>query len=247
MKYWNESLRITHGCTPVNGGCAHCWAAAMTNMRQYNPLVAKRYKGLLASPAEGFSPRFNGTVRVHDENISDLLLKKKPRVWQVWNDLFHEAVPDGTIRAVFHAASIKQEQTLIVLTKRHKRLFEMSHRMDIPENVYVGVSISGFMDAVDPLEYLVNTRAKRKVISYEPVVSEVDLSRALLDTAIKVVLVGGETGPKLHVRDCPQDAVWQCKNQCEDAGAMFFFKQWGSRRAGRTLAGRTWDDLPWSL
>jgi len=37
------------------------------------------------------------------------------------------------------------------------------------------------------------------------------------------------------------------RDQCQDAGVPFFFKQWGGIRkkiAGRTLEGRTYDELP---
>lgn len=41
--------------------------------------------------------------------------------------------------------------------------------------------------------------------------------------------------------------VLDIKDQCIEAGAPFFFKQWGGinkKKAGRLLDGRTWDELP---
>jgi len=35
--------------------------------------------------------------------------------------------------------------------------------------------------------------------------------------------------------------------QCEQSGVAFFFKQWGGvqkSKTGRTLDGRTWDEMP---
>jgi protein gp37 len=50
------------------------------------------------------------------------------------------------------------------------------------------------------------------------------------------------------------DWVENVRQQCEDQGVQFFFKQWGgwgadgkrrSKKAnGRLLGGRTWDDMP---
>jgi protein gp37 len=37
------------------------------------------------------------------------------------------------------------------------------------------------------------------------------------------------------------------RDQCLGVGVPFFFKQWGGRnkkRAGRLLAGRSWDEMP---
>src|SRR5579859_6160203 len=44
-------------------------------------------------------------------------------------------------------------------------------------------------------------------------------------------------------RHCSRDI----REQCRGAGVPFFFKQWGGtnkKRAGRTLDGRTWDEMP---
>jgi protein gp37 len=41
--------------------------------------------------------------------------------------------------------------------------------------------------------------------------------------------------------------VRSIRDQCSDAGVAFFFKQWGGARkklTGRTLDGRTHDDVP---
>jgi len=41
--------------------------------------------------------------------------------------------------------------------------------------------------------------------------------------------------------------VLSIRDQCERSGVAFFFKQWGGTRkhlTGRTLQGRTYDELP---
>ena len=46
-----------------------------------------------------------------------------------------------------------------------------------------------------------------------------------------------------------EEWVIDIRNQCQQAGVPFFFKQWGGRnkkQTGRILEGRTWDDLPLS-
>jgi protein gp37 len=45
------------------------------------------------------------------------------------------------------------------------------------------------------------------------------------------------------------EAAWvrSIRDQCQAAGVRFFFKQWGGvrkHRTGRTLDGRTWDEMP---
>jgi high-affinity K+ transport system ATPase subunit B len=59
------------------------------------------------------------------------------------------------------------------------------------------------------------------------------------------VIVGGESGP--GSRAMAPEWVMSIRNQCHKAGAAFFFKQWGGvqkKRTGRTLDGRTYDEMP---
>jgi protein gp37 len=44
-----------------------------------------------------------------------------------------------------------------------------------------------------------------------------------------------------------EEWVLEIKDQCEAFGVPFFFKQWGGvwkKKTGRTLQGRTWDEMP---
>ena len=59
------------------------------------------------------------------------------------------------------------------------------------------------------------------------------------------VVVGGESGP--GARPMKKEWVVEIRDRCLAAGAPFFFKQWGGvfkKKAGRTLDGRTWDEMP---
>jgi protein gp37 len=79
-------------------------------------------------------------------------------------------------------------------------------------------------------------------LSVEPLledIGEINLS------GIDWVIVGGESGPRAR----PMEQAWVCEilSQSETAGVPFFFKQWGGvqkKLAGRTLHGRTYDQLP---
>jgi protein gp37 len=59
------------------------------------------------------------------------------------------------------------------------------------------------------------------------------------------IRVSGECGP--GARPVMQEWVTDIRDQCLRAKVPFFFKQWGGvqkKRAGRTLEGRTWDEMP---
>ncbi len=58
-------------------------------------------------------------------------------------------------------------------------------------------------------------------------------------------IVGGESGP--GARPIHPDWVIEIRDRCLQAEVPFFFKQWGGvlkGRTGRTLEGRTWNDMP---
>ncbi len=59
------------------------------------------------------------------------------------------------------------------------------------------------------------------------------------------MIVGGESGP--GARAAKSDWIREIRDQCLALDVPFFFKQWGGvqkKRHGRTLDGRTWDDMP---
>lgn len=46
-----------------------------------------------------------------------------------------------------------------------------------------------------------------------------------------------------------KNILWDIKQQCQEQGAAFFFKQWGGinkKKSGRTLGGRTYDEIPFT-
>jgi protein gp37 len=64
-------------------------------------------------------------------------------------------------------------------------------------------------------------------------------------TGIHWAIVGGESGRK--ARPMQRNWVEDIRRQCKEADVKFFFKQWGGKnkkKAGRTLNGRTYDDMP---
>ena len=139
-----------------------------------------------------------------------------------------------------------EDHDLQVLTKRDERLRELLSGelrwMGDLEHVAFGVSVEDRRYGLPRIRSLQDTPARLRFLSVEPLLA--DLGPLDLRN-IDWVIVGGESGP--HARPMLRDWVVNIRRQCRAQRVPFFFKQWGGRnkkKAGRTLLGRTWDQMP---
>jgi len=216
------------GCTKISRGCAHCYAERM----------ARRLKAM------GQPNYVNGfTVATHDCVLELPLKWKSPRLVFVnsMSDLFHGDVPVSFISDVFSVMNEAHWHQYQVLTKRSGRLLKLDSNLKWASHIWMGVTVE-CADYVRRVDDLRATGAHLKFLSLEPLLGplpNLDLS------GIDWVIVGGESGPGAR----PMQRAWvvDVRDQCEQAGVAFFFKQWGGvrkKQAGRILDGRTWDEIP---
>ncbi len=221
---WNP---IT-GCTKISPGCAHCYAERMT--RRLQAMGQPNY-------ARGFE------LTTHEQMLNVPLSWKKGQMIFVnsMSDLFHDGVPEDFIQHVFEVMRNASWHTFQVLTKRSRRLYEMSPKLDWPANVWMGVSVEN-QDYTFRIHDLQQTGAYIKFLSLEPLLGPIP---ALDLGGIDWVIVGGESGP--GARSMQKEWATAIRDQCLEAHVAFFFKQWGGIRrkeAGRVLQGRVWDEMP---
>jgi len=226
---WTQSTwNPLTGCTKVSPGCKNCYAERM----------AKR---LQAMEHPHYTRGFEVTIH---EDILDLCMRwKKPQTVLVnsMSDLFHEEVPVWFIQRVFDTMRDANWHLFQVLTKRSQRLAELAPALEWTSNIWMGVSVET-TDYEFRIDHLRETNARTRFLSLEPLLGplpHLDL------TGIDWVIVGGESGPGAR----PVDKSWvvDIRDQCQEAGVAFFFKQWGGtqkKKAGRELEGCTWDEMP---
>lgn len=130
--WWDLAWRLVEGCTPVSAGCAHCWAATQAHIRskQSNPKIAASFGGV--TDAAG---RWNGNIKLLADNLEAPLHRKKPTIYAVWNDLFHEDVPEDFIFRAFAVMALFQQHLFMILTKRPERLKKY---LDRPQRCHGG-------------------------------------------------------------------------------------------------------------
>jgi protein gp37 len=226
---WTEATwNPVTGCTKISLGCKNCYAERMARRLQAagNP-----------NYANGFD------LALHEHVLQTPLHWRRPRMIFVnsMSDLFHEDVPLEFIQRIFGVMRQGSWHTYQVLTKRSSRVRQLTDSIDWPVNVWMGVSVEN-SDCAYRIDDLRQTGARVKFLSLEPLLGPLpDLNLEGIDW----VIVGGESGPNAR----PMRAEWviDIKEQCQSVGIPFFFKQWGGvhrKRSGRTLQGRTWDQMP---
>ncbi len=228
---WTEmTWNPTTGCDKVSAGCKFCYAEIMS--RRLKAMGLPKYD-------QGFQ------IRIHEQELETPYRWKKPKMVFVnsMSDLFHEKVPVDFIQKVFQVMNENSHHIFQVLTKRADVLshYNSEGYLSWSPNIWMGVSVEN--EAVlDRVEKLQTTDAYVKFLSCEPLLGPL---KNLNLQKIDWVIVGGESGYK--PRPIKKEWVVDIKNQCVHAGVAFFFKQWGGKnkkKTGRTLEGRTWDEMP---
>ena len=113
-----------------------------------------------------------------------------------------------------------------------------------PAHIWLGISAERQKEADERIPLLLRTPAVVRFISAEPLLGPIDLSEWI--DGLSWIIVGGESGVK-HPRPMNPEWARDIRDQCEESGVAFFFKQWGGIRpksGGKVLDGREWCDFP---
>lgn len=225
---WNPVL----GCSIVSAGCKNCYAMRM----------AYRLEAMGQPAYRGLTQRVNGKavwtgdIATDGDKLDLPLTWRKPRRVFVnsMSDLFHESVPFDFIRQVFSRMWRANQHTYQVLTKRPARMVEFWQWLvaqglsgvfppRIPSYIHIGASVENQAAADERTPPLRQIPARVRWLSIEPLLGPIDISPHI--QALNWIVVGGESGPGAR----PMHPAWprSLRDQCQDAGVPFFFKQWG--------------------
>jgi protein gp37 len=97
-----------------------------------NEKISSRAKTVTLSPTctpWNRKDGFQGNVVCREDNLDLPLRTKKPTVWAIWNDLYHEDVSDDFRDRAYAVMALCPQHTFLVLTKRAERMAEywLSH------------------------------------------------------------------------------------------------------------------------
>jgi protein gp37 len=229
------------GCTVLTAGCTNCYAMRMA--ARLAAMGQDKYAGLTRK--SGKRAVWTGKIHLDEKSLAIPATWSKPRLVFVnsMSDLFHPDVPAPFIRKVWRVMEETPRHTYQILTKRPDRMAEAlsTKAFRVLPNVWLGTSVEDDR-VLERLDHLRRVPASIRFVSFEPLIGSV--ARASL-RGIHWAIVGGESGPRSRY----MDPAWvdEIEVMCRAAGAAFFFKQWGGKNkkaTGRTLRGRTFDEMP---
>ncbi len=191
-KWWDKGIQLNDGCTPCSPGCDHCWSAGMAhrfkrhqmNKFDFNPPKYTEHGG-----------KFNGHITLHLDRLEKAVRARKPQVFAIWNDLFHEEVPYQFISRVFNKIHDSHgKHTFLLLTKRAdnmKRFIDWyinslnedrnpsgANNVYFPrdfQGFYLGLTVCNQAEADAKIPIFLQVPGK-KFLSIEPLLGPVDFS-----------------------------------------------------------------------
>jgi len=169
-KWWQRAWSLVDGCSPVSLGCEHCWLRA-------------GYRRWDVAP---------NTVVFRTDRLELPLTVKKPTVWAIWSDLFHERVHMANIQRAFEVMELARQHTFVVLTKRHARMLDFTQQIQYAHeggvrafgrwplpNVCLAVTVENAEAAWQRIPALLSSPAAVRLISAEPLLGPLTLWRWL--------------------------------------------------------------------
>ena len=169
------------------------------------------------------------------------LKTRKPQVFAIWSDLFHEAVPDKFIEKAYEVMLDTEKHTYLILTKRPERLYQFydAHRdalqfSGVLDSIWHGTTVENQEQADKRIPELLKVPGK-KFLSVKPMLGEIDITHDLIRVKgmtfksdeiyapFSQVICGSESGYNRRLTNI--EWVESLAEQCKVATVPIFIKQ----------------------
>lgn len=232
IEWTDHTFSPWHGCVKVSPGCQNCYALALD--RRFGRAVWGPAK---TTPRMGMSEQYwkqplkwnrdalRGGVRrrVFCASMADVF-EDHPGVVE-WRQRLFDLIGQ---------TSMLDWQLLTKRPENINRMIPLDWRAFPPKNVWYGTSVEDQARADERIPELLKVNAWLRFLSCEPLIALVKLPtlaqpwkdwRRCGGPGIHWVIGGGESGQA--ARPCWPEWAYSLRDQCQDMGMAFFWKQWG--------------------
>ena len=269
IEWTDHTFNPWWGCTKVSPACDHCYAETWAKRVGFDIWSSGRPRRFLSEAYWKQPYRWNKEaeqsgrqVRVFCASMADVFEWKNGLA--VWRKRLWTVIEDTPFLV------------WLLLTKRPHLAGRLTPWKDNwPRNVWLGTTVENQRWVDKRLPHLEESHARMRFLSCEPLLDEIQLGAWLERKVIDWVIAGGESGPKARPSD--PEWFYTLRDQCIAHATPFHFKQWGDwaptnavedvvprsvmniksysrpmgrfgkKISGRTLGGRTWDEIPMAV
>ena len=235
IEWTDHTFNPWMGCTKLSQGCANCYAETLMDKRYGKVKWGPQGQRVRTSAANWRKPlawnkaagKAGKRARVFCASLADVFEDKADQLEEM----------DKWRAELFQLIQDTENLDWLILTKRPENVMGM---VDAPwyyalPNVWIGTSVENQEQANKRIPELLKIPAAVRFLSMEPLLGAVDLENLAYEAAgpawagynllIDWVIVGGESGP--DARPMHPDWARSIRDQCQEAGVPFFFKQCG--------------------
>lgn len=210
MATWNP----WKGCHKKSEGCENCYIHRANSRKGIDTDII--YKS-----DEFYKP-------IEKDKKGNYKIKSGQTVYLCFNSDFLIEEADEWRNEVWEMIRTRSDLKFLFLTKRIERFLIglPDDFVDNFDNVAVCATIENQIRADERVPIFKEMPIKHKMITIQPMVEKIDISK-YLDSSIECVIVGGESGS--DVRPLYYDWVLDIRNQCIAKNVSFEFRQVGSK------------------
>lgn len=225
IEWCDSTFNPWMGCTKISPACDHCYAEALMDTRLnrvkwggtrqrtrtwHEPFRWQRQ-------ADAFFAEYGRRRRVFCASLADVFDNQVPEYWRA--DLW---------------AMIQDTPDLdwLLLTKRPQNIGKMLPAFwdQVKGHVWLGTTVEDQKRADQNIPHLLQHDAAVRFVSCEPLLGPVHLAIHMpfgmdMSYGINWVIAGGESG--VNARPSHPDWFRLLREQCDNCGVPFLFKQWG--------------------
>ena len=249
IEWCHHTFNAWWGCTNISPACDNCYAET------WSKRCGKDVWGK-DSPREGMSDHYWKQPLKWDRLAEEA--GERHRVFCAsMSDVFEDRADLNVHRdRLWDLIESTPQLDWLLLTKRPSKIGKLApygkKGREWPRNIWLGTTVEMQRFARVRIPQLLKHDAAVHFVSAEPLLEKLNLRKYLVgERHINWVIGGGETNS-----DRPMHLEWvrSLRDQCDETGVSFLFKQWGDhnenliklgkKKTGRHLDGRTHDDFP---